>query len=119
MSPRRYLFTGCLVTAICLAALLAGIGTGSAVPCTPCNPDWSSIKECFSDHPPACCTCTKYETLYYYYLYYLNGDLPISVGNNRMGNYRDLYEMWKVRASRQAPGEGATWGAIKSLFSAK
>jgi hypothetical protein len=118
MSLNRNFLKVCLVSAICLVLLAMGIDSGFAVPCTPCD-SWTLIKSCYDDHPPACCTCTKFETLYFYYLTYLQSDPSISPNDILTGKYRKEYEAWRLRLSKQAPIESATWGAIKNLFSAK
>jgi hypothetical protein len=106
------------VSAICLGLLVMGIDSGFAVPCTPCG-TWGLIKECYGSQPPACCACTKFETLYYYYLTYLQSDPSVSPNDILTGKNRSAYETWRLGLSKQAPIENATWGAIKNLFSAK
>jgi hypothetical protein len=118
MSLNRNLLKVWLVSAICLVSLVMGIDSGFAVPCTPCN-TWTLIKSCYDPQPPACCTCTKFETLYYYYLTCLQGDTSISPNDILTGKYRSAFETWSLRISKQAPIENVTWGAIKNLFSAR
>lgn len=106
------------ISVILLALLLMVTDSGFAVPCTPCG-SWGEIKSCFDPNPPACCTCTKFETLYYYFLYYLHGDALISPDDILTGKYRSEYEVWRMQLSSHAAIESTTWGAIKNLFSAR
>jgi len=120
MSLNRSLLKIWLASATCLILLAVAYGSGSTVPCTPCG-TWGAIKCCFEVEPCACCECTKdIQSLYYYYLYYLQGDPSISPNDIRAGKYHAAYEMWSLqRLANQAAVESATWGAIKSLFSEK
>lgn len=118
MSLNRSLLKVWLVPTICLVLLVMVADPGFAVPCRPCD-NWGSIKECYDTQPPACCDCTKFETLYYYYLAYLQGDTSISPNDILTGKYRREYDAWSLRLSSQAAIENATWGTIKNLFSAK
>ena len=118
MNPSQSLLKVWLVPAICLVLLAMEVDSGLAVPCTPCN-TWTLIKQCWEPQPPACCTCTKFETLYSYYLIYLQSDPSISPNDILTGKHRSAYEMWSLHLSPQAAIENTTWGAIKNLFSAK